>query len=238
MNEKKICYILICAIMSFCFVILMISSAANIKLNTISSSISKEIPYVVIDAGHGGEDGGAIINDKISEKNINLDIANKTADLTTFLGFETTKTRSTDTALSSQENTIRQRKVSDMKKRLEIYNADSKNIVVSIHQNKFSQEKYKGTQIFYSKNNTKSQYLAEKIKFSVKGLLQPDNTREIKQAGNDIYLLKNTTQPAVIVECGFISNKEECQKLIDDVYQKQMAFAITCGLLNYCNTEN
>ncbi len=238
MNEKKICYILICAIMSFCFVILMISSAANIKLNTISSSISKEIPYVVIDAGHGGEDGGAIINDKISEKNINLDIANKTADLTTFLGFKTTKTRSTDTALSSQESTIRQRKVSDMKKRLEIYNSDSKNIVISIHQNKFSQEKYKGTQIFYSKNNAQSQYLAEKIKFSVKGLLQPDNTREIKQAGNDIYLLKNTTQPAVIVECGFISNKEECQKLIDDVYQKQMAFAITCGLLNYCNTEN
>lgn len=224
--------------MSFCFVILMISSAANIKLNTISSSISKEIPYVVIDAGHGGEDGGAIINDKISEKNINLDIANKTADLTTFLGFKTTKTRSTDTALSSQESTIRQRKVSDMKKRLEIYNSDSKNIVISIHQNKFSQEKYKGTQIFYSKNNAQSQYLAEKIKFSVKGLLQPDNTREIKQAGNDIYLLKNTTQPAVIVECGFISNKEECQKLIDDVYQKQMAFAITCGLLNYCNTEN
>ena len=124
-----------------------------------------------------------------------------------------------------------------MKKRLEIFNYSKENTIISIHQNKFTESKYHGTQIFYSPNNPKSKQLADSIKYSVKGLLQPDNERECKKADSGIYLLKNTNNPAVIVECGFISNGEECKNLLDSQYQKQMAFSITAGFLSYYNTD-
>jgi len=117
------------------------------------------------------------------------------------------------------------------------FNSSEENTIISIHQNKFSESKYHGTQIFYSPNNSKSKQLADSIKFSVKGLLQPDNERECKKADSGIYLLKNTSNPAVIVECGFISNEEECNNLLNSQYKKQMAFSITSGFLTYYNSD-
>ena len=107
--------------------------------------------------------------------------------------------------------------------------------MVSIHQNKFEQSKYFGTQIFYSKNNVKSAVLAEELRKSVTGLLQPDNKRELKQADSSIYILDKAEVPAVIVECGFLSNEEEAKKLADADYQQKMAFAIYSGILGYVN---
>ena len=124
-------------------------------------------------------------------------------------------------------------KVADLKKRLEIFNSDKNNIVISIHQNKFSQSKYYGTQIFYSPNNSQSQNLAECIRNSVKKCLQPDNERQCKKADGSIYLLKKAENPSVIVECGFISNPDELAKLQSDEYQKEMATAIITGFLDY-----
>lgn len=236
MNIKKIIYIVICVVLFLTFNILMITAAVNIN-TAVSSKSVRSIPSVVIDAGHGGEDGGAVSDDGVLEKDINLEISQKTSAMLYMLGFDVTETRTDDTALDNGEETIRLRKVSDMKNRLKIYDSSDENVVISIHQNKFTQSKYHGTQIFYSPNNPNGKKLAENIKFSVKGLLQPDNERECKQADNGIYLLKNTHNPAVIVECGFISNKEEYEKLIDSEYQKQMAFSISAGFLNYCNTN-
>lgn len=236
MNIKKIIYIGICIVLFLTFNILMITAAVNIN-TAVSSDSVRSIPSVVIDAGHGGEDGGAVTDSGILEKDINLEISIKTSALLYMLGFDVTETRTDDTALDKGEETIRLRKVSDMKQRLKIYDSSDKNVVISIHQNKFTQSQYNGTQIFYSPNNPSSQKLAESIKFSVKGLLQPNNERECKQADSGIYLLKNTHNPAVIVECGFISNEEECKKLIDSEYQKQMAFSISAGFLNYFNTD-
>lgn len=236
MNIKKIIYIGICIVLFLTFNILMITAAVNIN-TAVSSDSVRSIPSVVIDAGHGGEDGGAVSDDGVLEKDINLEISKKTSALLYMLGFDVTETRTDDTALDNGEETIRLRKVSDMKQRLEIYDSSDENVVISIHQNKFTQSQYNGTQIFYSPNNPNSQKLAESIKFSVKGLLQPNNERECKQADSGIYLLKNTHNPAVIVECGFISNEEECKKLIDSEYQKQMAFSISAGFLNYFNTD-
>lgn len=236
MNIKKIIYIVICVVLFLTFNILMITAAVNIN-TAVSSKSVRSIPSVVIDAGHGGEDGGAVSDDGVLEKDINLEISQKTSAMLYMLGFDVTETRTDDTALDNGEETIRLRKVSDMKNRLKIYDSSDENVVISIHQNKFTQSKYHGTQIFYSPNNPNSKKLAENIRFSVKGLLQPDNERECKQADNGIYLLKNTHNPAVIVECGFISNKEEYKKLIDSEYQKQMAFSISAGFLNYCNTN-
>ena len=236
MKIKKFIFPCICFALLSAFVFLMISAALNIKISVSSENV-KSMPTIVIDAGHGGEDGGAVSESGVLEKDINLSIANDTYALFYLLGFDVKQTRKTDIALDNGEDTIRKRKVSDMKKRLEIFNSPEENTIISIHQNKFSESKYHGTQIFYSPNNPKSKQLADSIKYSVKGLLQPDNERECKKADSGIYLLKNTNNPAVIVECGFISNGEECKNLLDSQYQKQMAFSITAGFLSYYNTD-
>lgn len=236
MKIKKLIFPCICFALLSAFVFLMISAALNIKVSVSSQSV-KSMPTIVIDAGHGGEDGGAVSESGVLEKDINLSIANDTSALFYLLGFDVTQTRKTDIALDNGEDTIRKRKVSDMKKRLEMFNSSKENTIISIHQNKFSESKYHGTQIFYSPNNPKSKQLADSIKYSVKGLLQPDNERECKKADSGIYLLNNTNNPAVIVECGFISNGEECKNLLDSQYQKQMAFSITAGFLSYYNTD-
>ena len=236
MKIKKFIFPCVCFALLSAFVFLMISAALNIKVSVSSENV-KSMPTIVIDAGHGGEDGGAVSESGVLEKDINLSIANDTHALFYLLGFDVKQTRKTDIALDNGEDTIRKRKVSDMKKRLEIFNSSKENTIISIHQNKFSESKYHGTQIFYSPNNPKSKQLADSIKYSVKGLLQPDNERECKKADSGIYLLKNTNNPAVIVECGFISNGEECKNLLDSQYQKQMAFSITAGFLSYYNTN-
>lgn len=155
----------------------------------------------------------------------------------TFCGFKVTMTRKDDNALSENEDTVHARKVSDLNKRLEIFNSSENNIIISIHQNKFEQSKYYGTQIFYSPNSDNSLKLAENIKDTVKSLLQPNNERECKTSNDGIFLLKNSKNPAVLVECGFLSNPDECSKLITDEYQKNMAFAVANGFINYFNTN-
>lgn len=203
------------------------------------SAEESKLPTIVIDAGHGGEDGGAVADDGTNEKDINLKIAKQLNQLFTSSGFKTKMTRTTDIAIYDQGNeTIKSKKVSDMHNRLKVFNEDNNSIVISIHQNKFEQEKYSGTQIFYSPNNKESEVLAENIRTSVTGMLQPDNTRENKAATKSIYLLYNCNNPSVIVECGFLSNNSELAKLKTDNYQKQMAFSIYCGCLEYINKNN
>ena len=234
MKSKKVLSVFIGCTIFIIFLFMMIDSASQIKLST-STQNTKFSPTIIIDAGHGGEDGGAVSDNGILEKDINLVISNNTADFLTICGFDTKKTRTDDSSLSNDEESIRLRKVADMKKRLEIFNSSDNNIIISIHQNKFTESKYYGTQIFYSPNSDGSKKLAENIKFTIKSLLQPQNERECKKAGNDIYLLKNSNNPAVIVECGFLSNPSECQNLTDPIYQKQMAFSIVTGFLDYHN---
>lgn len=195
------------------------------------SAVTK--PIVVIDAGHGGEDGGASANG-VLEKDINLSIALKLRDMLVASGYNVVMTREDDISIyDNSASTIHEKKVSDMRNRKEIINGNSNNILISIHQNKFEQSKYSGAQIFYSKNNGLSIKLAENIQRSVTGLLQPENKRELKAADGSVYLLDKAEVPAVIVECGFLSNAEEAKKLNSEEYQKQMAFAILCGFLDY-----
>lgn len=217
------------------FVILIVTAYNSISQTT-SPSLKENLPTIIIDAGHGGDDGGATANG-IVEKNINLSISKVLSDIFTSNGYNVIMTRTDDKSINTDGTTLREKKVSDMKNRLEIYNSDENNIVISIHQNKFQQEKYSGTQIFYSTNNENSKVLAESIRNSVVNLLQPENTRECKKATKEIYLLYNAKIPAVIVECGFISNYSEAEKLKTDSYQKQLAFSIYLGVLDYINSD-
>ncbi len=191
---------------------------------------------IILDAGHGGFDGGAQASDGTLEKDINLSIALRLRSFLEQGGFEVIMIRETDTGIESDsDQTIAKRKVSDMKKRLEIINSNPGAVFVSIHLNKFTTSTAKGAQVFYSPNCETSSILAESVQSSIINLIQPDNTRTIKRADKSIYLLKNAKIPAVIVECGFLSNKNELELLKKDEYQSKMAFAIYCGLLNYCS---
>ena len=187
---------------------------------------------VLIDPGHGGFDGGTTAEDGTIEKHLNLAVALCLRDLLFVCGVPVAMTRDTDVGLEEDSSvSIRQRKVSDMKRRLGMY--EIADVVISIHQNYFAQPQYSGTQLFYAPNNLKSVVLAEEIRRMVVGWIEPQNTRELKAAGENIYLLHRATKPVVLVECGFLSNYEEREKLKTPAYQQQLAFAIMAGYWNY-----
>ena len=186
-------------------------------------------PYILIDAGHGGEDGGAVAADGTVEKEINLAVALPLRDLLSVMGFSVVMTRETDTMLHGGEATLRERKVADMKRRLDM--VQTARLTVSLHQNKFEQTKYSGTQVFYSPNAPESREIAQAIQETVVSLLQPHNTRPLKAGDSTVYLLHRATAPIVLVECGFLSNKAECEKLKTRAYQRQMAFAVAGGVM-------
>ena len=230
--KVKTIYLMILAVILITFCLMMYSAFSNITARTASDSLEQQ-PMIVIDAGHGGEDGGAEV-DGVLEKDINLSIAGKLSEILRLCGCRVTEIRDEDISVyDSDALTLREKKVSDLKRRVEIANENDNNILVSIHQNKFDNSAYSGAQLFYSSNHDDSRVLAESIRSAITSLLQKDNTRELKPAGSDIYLLDNAEVPAVIVECGFLSNQEERSKLMDDAYQNEMAYAVAMGVLEY-----
>ena len=195
-------------------------------------------PTTVRDAGHGGEDGGAGGVNGVEEKALNLAIALHVQEELQHAGYPVVMVRDTDTAVGDTTlATIAERKRSDIQYRAQLVNETENCILVSIHQNFFEQSQYSGAQMFYSPNNTRSAALAEAIRQSVVEQLQPENTRENKQAESGIYLLNHVDVPAVIVECGFISNPEEAELLCDSAYQQKLAAAIADGVLSFCAAE-
>ncbi len=194
------------------------------------------IPTVIIDAGHGGPDGGTCGSDGTLEKDINLPIAKKLNEILSSLGVKTIMVRTEDISIHDESaKSIRQKKISDIHNRLKLIEETPNCIFVSIHQNHYAVEKYYGTQVFYSPGDACSEVLADNIQQTVASLIQPENTRVIKKCGTDIYLLYHAKVPAVMVECGFISNEQELMKLKTDAYQNKLAFSIAMGIINYIN---
>lgn len=190
-------------------------------------------PVIIIDAGHGGMDGGAIGVDGQIEKDINLSIALKLDTILRSYGFDTVLTRDSDISIHNDDaKTVKQQKTSDLKNRLKLLEDTANGILISIHQNKYTQGSAKGTQVFYGRNCPESEELAEMLQKTITGYLQPENTRAIKQGTKDIYILYKASKPAVMVECGFLSNAQEASRLTDEDYQKQLAFSIAIALVN------
>lgn len=236
---KKTFFVPIAVLILCCLAFLLLSYISYSKVAESAAAMTgAQTRTIVIDAGHGGEDGGASGKSGVPEKTINLAIAQDLSRLLQVSGFRVVMTRTTDVSIADGNlDTIRERKVSDLHNRLKIIEEQGDCIFVSIHQNHFTESRYSGTQVFYSTNNSDSKLLAENIRNRVISLLQKDNTRETKPATSSIYLLWETKVPAVLVECGFLSNSAEEAKLNDPAYQKQMAFSVYCGLLDYCNPE-
>ena len=185
-------------------------------------------------SGHGGFDGGASAADGTVEKDINLNIAQKVSAMLRLNGYNVIMTRTKDTGTEDDESVaIAKRKKSDLLNRLQVMKDNLDGIYVSIHLNKFTTSAANGAQVFYTKNYKEAYSLAQSVQKSITTLVQPTNTRVVKQGTDSTYLLKNAAVPAIIVECGFLSNKAELEKLKDDNYQSQMAFAIVGGIMDY-----
>lgn len=188
----------------------------------------EERTCIVIDAGHGGIDGGATSCSGILESQINLQIALRLEALMEFLGYDTVMIRSTDTSVYTEGDTIASQKVSDLKNRVKTVNSAEDSLLVSIHQNTFPDARYSGTQVFYASDSF-SQELAKKIQASCIQHLDPESTRASKPA-KGIYLMEHIQRPGILIECGFLSNPEDDKKLNDSSYQKKLT-AVIAGTL-------
>ena len=188
---------------------------------------------VIIDAGHGGEDGGAVSCTGVHESKINLEISLKLEDLFHLIGLDTLMIRSQDCSVSREGKTIAARKISDLKERVRIVNGTSNAILLSIHQNYFQDGRYSGAQIFYA-NTGFSKELAEYVQSQFKKTINTNSNRIHKQASG-VYLMDRITCTGILIECGFLSNPEEEHRLSTSQYQNQICCVIAASVSTYLN---
>ena len=187
---------------------------------------------VLLDAGHGGQDGGATV-EGVSEAPINLAITRRAALLLRFLGQDVRLTRTGDGSLGfDPAATVRENKNADLKARLELWKSQPGNAFLSIHLNQFTQSQYAGAQVFYSVHDPSSKALAEGLQEALRAALDPGNDRAAKPCAG-VFLMEHITGTAVTVECGFLSNPGERALLQTPEYQTRAALAVACGYLQY-----
>lgn len=191
-------------------------------------------PQVIIDPGHGGEDGGAVGADGTVEKELNLSISRLLRDMLTASGVKVLMTRTEDTMLYDKNADYHGRKKQlDLSARMQLCRDDPDALFVSIHMNSFPQKKYDGLQVYYPAEDAVAGALARDIQAAVKASLQPQNMRRAKASAGNIFLLKNNPCHAVLIECGFLSNDAECARLRDAAYQKELARLIHDSIMKY-----
>lgn len=237
---KKLIFVIVPVFICMCILIASMSFTGGVVNEAVSSSPSVNLPTIIIDAGHGGFDGGTSTADGNAEKDINLAVSLYLNDYLKLFGFNTILTRDADVSLEDDGlSTIRQKKTSDIHNRMKLMAETENAVFLSIHQNHYSIEKYDGMQVFYSPGQSEiSSALAQEIQSEVVELLQPSNNRQIKECGTSVYLIYNAVKPACLVECGFLSNKAEAQKLLTKEYQQQIAFSIAVAVCDYYMIEN
>ncbi|MCI8573864.1 MAG: N-acetylmuramoyl-L-alanine amidase [Oscillibacter sp.] len=196
------------------------------------SPAGEEPVIVIVDPGHGGEDGGAVSAGGVKESQLNLEISLRLNDLLHFAGQRTVMTRMEDISICDEGlNTIRQRKVSDLKNRVALVNEQTPAVLLSIHQNSLpSSPATHGAQAFYNKQDG-AEALAESIQDALNAAANTGNGKRAGKIPDSIYLMKNITAPGILVECGFLSNSAETGQLQDPAYQLRLASAIAAGYL-------
>lgn len=186
---------------------------------------------LVLDAGHGGEDGGAVSVTGVPESQINLAVVLKMDDILGLYGAPHTLLRREDVSLHDPgADTLREKKVSDLKNRVAAIEGTENAVLLSIHQNSYPNGRYHGAQVFYAPTDG-SHELARHIQNAIRAVLQPDNSRECKQIPDTVYLMNHVSCPAVLVECGFLTNGEDEAMLRDDGYQRKLAAVLSAAWL-------
>jgi N-acetylmuramoyl-L-alanine amidase len=219
-----VCLILFCSLFA--------SQSVTVLAGAFEDIESPGLPVIVLDPGHGGEDGGAVSANGVRESGLNLEISLRTRDLLRFLGIPVVMTRETDLSIHSPEAvTVSEKKISDLKNRVALVSDTENPILVSIHQNMFAESKYYGTQLFYADSDP-SRQLAEELQALFAAELDPSNHRRAKPCEN-VYLLSKISCPGVLVECGFLSNPKEEALLQSAEYQKKLAAVLAAGLFIY-----
>lgn len=203
--------------------------------NTVTT-ISQNTPVerhrtVVIDAGHGGIDGGATSCTGVLESTINLQIALRLDDLMHLLGYQTVMIRTTDTSVYTEGNSIAAQKVSDLKERVRIVNGTENALLISIHQNTFADSQYGGAQVFYG-GAADSRELAGALQSALVSAVNPGSNRKCKKA-DGVYLMQNIRCTGVLVECGFLSNPSEEARLRSEDYQKKLCCVIASAVSSF-----
>lgn len=223
-NQKNVLKAVMCIILLTAMYILG-GSAGTIQVN----NDGEKCFVVAVDPGHGGNDPGKTVGD-IYEKDINLSIAIKLKAVLEKNGIKVVITRDTDTGLYGETDS--NKKIADMKNRCRLINESNADILVSIHQNSYSAENVKGAQVFFYEHSKEGEKLAGILQSTIKSRLDKENERQHK-ANDSYYILLNVEMPAVIVECGFLTNPDECKKLLDENYQNEMAQAVAEGIVEY-----
>lgn len=235
LRKNRILFI-VCVI---CLSIFAYSIIPNYKQDTIPTvSLPASNKVIVIDAGHGIPDEGAQSSRGVTEAQTNLKIALKVQSLLEQSGATVILTRSDENAIYDLDSkTLKQKKISDIHNRVKIGNQSSADIFVSIHLNKIPQEQYWGWQCFFKEGNEESTKLAKSLQNNLNEAIQKENKR-VAMKLNTVYIMKYVEIPISIVECGFLSNQEEEQQLLDDNYQNKLAWGIYNGIMDYFYEEN
>lgn len=211
----------LCAVLVCC-----LSAAQHIAPAFSSVPQVPDTPVLILDAGHGGEDGGASSAAGNKESDINLDIVLKLESLMAFLGVDAVLTRSEDISIYDEGcETLREKKVSDLKNRVELVQSTQNAMVISVHQNTYTDPRYHGAQVFYGSGEVSSQW-GEHTQELFRSFMDPDNNRKATPVPEHVYLFKHIDCPAILVECGFLSNGEEASLLLTDTYQRKIAITL------------
>lgn len=227
MSSRRL--ILFAAVPLVCF-IAIISWFLKSKTVQVMNPVSGTVTFV-IDAGHGGEDGGAVSVSGYPESMINLDIALKLEQILALYGVSPVMLRNEDISLHDDTaTTLREKKTSDLKNRVSMVQNTDRAVLVSIHQNSFQESRYKGAQVFFAPTEG-SQELASLMQPALAAALDPNNERQAKPIPDTVYLMNHITCPAILIECGFLTNPEEEVLLRQDAYQMKIASAITSVLV-------
>ncbi len=234
-NKKRLIFIEISLIFSI-FIATIMNKSTNDTIST--SSIPVASHTVTIDAGHGIPDEGAQNENGLTESGINLKIALKVQKLLEISDCTVILTRSDENGIYDMDSkSLREMKVSDMKNRVKIGNSSNSDIFVSIHLNKIPQNQYYGWQTFYKKDSEDGKNLSNYIQENLNQSIQIENKR-VPQTISGKYIIENLKIPTVIVECGFLSNKNEAQLLTQDDYQDKIAWGIYCGIMDYFDNNS
>ena len=222
----------------YLLVVILFLGIAHIGSNTVTTiqqqkAVSRN-HMIVIDAGHGGIDGGATSCTGVLESHINLEIALRLEDMFHLLGYDTVMIRKTDESIYTEGNTIASQKVSDLKERVRIANETPGAILISLHQNTYSDSRYRGAQVFYG-NDVQSKALAQAIQKNIVSILNPGSQRKSKSA-KGVYLMEHISCPGILIECGFVTNPEEEALLRDGQYQTKLCGVIAASVSGLLGT--
>lgn len=225
-------------LLPFNCIVLAITILISVAINHAAYQVNQLTPVrtgptVIIDAGHGMPDGGTTSCTGMLESDLNLEISSRLNDLFHFLGIHTFMTRTDRNSIYTEGNSISQKKISDIRNRVNIVNSTDYAVLLSIHQNHFYDSRYSGAQIFYA-NNEKSKKLAELMQSEFVSKLNPGNQRKAKKASG-VYLMEHIKCTGILIECGFLSNQTEESLLRSSDYQKKLCAVIATSCVSYMN---